>query len=94
MVQTWRDRAPGFSAMTERGAQSPETLLMAIAPPPPPRPKDPPIIILPPEEPAWYRDRRVQVSVGLGVALVVVAAVVWARSGVDMKAPNPDIQGQ
>ncbi len=91
MVQTWRDRAPGFSRVQERGTQTAAELLLPIAPPPAPKILTPPIIIPIPEVPRWYLDRRVQVGAAIGVVAIVVASIVWARSGTHYQPPTGDI---
>src|SRR5262249_11821856 len=66
--ETWRDRAPGFSAPREITVQTPDELIAPLAPPKPPEPpveeKRPPIakpIVI---EKPWYRQRWVQASAG------------------------------
>ena len=72
IVQTWRDKAPGFSALREVTTEPPRELLTTLAPPPPPR-KRPPLIAGPTIEktPRWYRRWSVRVGTGAGVALAV-----------------------
>lgn len=81
-IQTWRDRAPGFSAPRVHGDERPRDVLAPLAPP------EPPIVHvtqvpLPPvphpgPEPAWYQKRWVQASVAAGVVAGIVGAVLWA----------------
>jgi hypothetical protein len=85
-VQTWRDRAPGFSALREHVNEPPIELLAPLSPPKPPEPEPPISIVktLPPvgpveHEPAWYRRRWVQASVAGGVVAAVIGAILWAR---------------
>jgi len=80
IFQTWRDKAPGFSALREIKDEPPREVLYVLAPPPRKVQKPPP---LPPIEytPRWYRRRTVQVSTAVGVALVVGAYVVSTYFG-------------
>ena len=83
-VQTWRDRAPGFSALREHADEPAIDLLEPLAPPRPIEPPKLPPIALPPlvhreVEPVWYRRRWVQASVAGGVIVTVVGAILWAR---------------
>lgn len=85
LVQTWRDRAPGFSALREHAGEPARDLLEPLSPPRPPEPPHvavqqplPPLV--PHEgEPPWYQKRWVQASVAGGVVLTVVGAILWAR---------------
>jgi hypothetical protein len=81
IVQTWRDREPGFSALRERRKEDrPIDLLRPLAPPP----REP--VIRPPEPPAvvhrdekrWYQ--RWSYRVGIGGTLVIGALVLVARA--------------
>jgi hypothetical protein len=89
LVETWRDRAPGFSTPREylKGDPVPP-LLEPLAPPKPKieihdtfRPPQPPFT--PPHpieaEPPWYRKTWVQASVAGGVIAAVVGGILWAR---------------
>jgi hypothetical protein len=85
LVQTWRDRAPGFSALREHATEPAGEVLEPLSPPKPPEPdsdvKPPPFT--PPvhgeDEPRWYQKRWVQASVAGGVVVGVVGAILWAR---------------
>ena len=85
VVQTWRagdvDRAPGFSALRERGAATPLELLAPLAPPVVVEPEEPPIRIQPPPPKRWYQRRSVQLSILGGVVAAVAAgiAISYAR---------------
>lgn len=87
LVQTWRDRAPGFSALREAGGVPASEILAPLAPPRPPQPPQPKLAashVLPPllhheAEPAWYRRRWVQASVAGGVVLTVIGAILIAN---------------
>jgi len=90
-VQTWRDRAPGFSKVEPRGKRTTTELLVALAPPPPPKTPPPPEVIFPIEQPRWYEDRKVQAAVVFGVAAVIVASVLWATAPIDMRPAFEDV---
>jgi hypothetical protein len=89
LVQTWRDRAPGFSALKEYIEDEPPIdILEPLAAPKPPkievhdtfRPPPPPFV--PPNiepEPPWYRKTWVQASVAGGVIAAVVGTILWVR---------------
>jgi len=84
LVQTWRDRAPGFSALREHGNEPASELLEPLAPPAPPEPPHvaPLQPFVPPvheDEPEWYRRRWVQASVAGGVIVGVVGGILYAR---------------
>lgn len=70
--QTWRDRAPGFSALTEFGRDSPIEILKQLAPAQPVSEPEPLPVNPPPVEKRWYQRPRLQ----LGVAATIVAALV------------------
>ena len=85
LVQTWRDRAPGFSALREAGGVAASEILAPLAPPRPPQPPPQPRLaasrVLPPAphhepEPVWYQRRWVQASVAGGVVLGVIGAIL------------------
>jgi hypothetical protein len=87
-VQTWRDRAPGFSALREHAEDDPSLpLLKPLAPPKPPdlvvhTTFTPPPFTPPPRveaEPPWYRKTWVQATVAGGVVAAVIGGIVWAR---------------
>ncbi|HEY1553594.1 MAG TPA: hypothetical protein VGF94_02110 [Kofleriaceae bacterium] len=94
VVQTWRDREPGFSALRVRGREPVRDLLAPLAPPEPPHVAQP-IQILPPvrhveDEPPWYRRRWVQATVAGGVAVTVAGALLYAaRHQIVMTNPMP-----
>ncbi len=101
-VQTWRDRAPGFSALREHASEPPLELLAPLSPPRPPEPEPPieqPKPALPPlgpveHEPAWYQRRWVQASVAGGVIAAVITAVVLASRTTHISINNkPGWQG-
>lgn len=81
-VQTWRDRAPGFSEFVAYHDQKPTDLLVPLAPAKPPEepvtiPFNPPPH-LPTDETPWWKLRWVQASAGAVVVVGVVGAIVWA----------------
>jgi hypothetical protein len=87
LVQTWRDRAPGFSALREHASEPAGDLLAPLAPPKPPEvegPVVPPIRVPKEEEPVWYQRRWVQASAAGGVVLTVIGAILWARRSHDV----------
>lgn len=80
-VQTWRDRAPGFSDFVAYHDQSPTDLLLPLSPPKPP--DEPKVVIpfnpLPKEpEPMWWERPWVQGSAAIGATIVVVGIVLYA----------------
>jgi hypothetical protein len=93
LVQTWRDREPGFSAIVEHNTQKPIDLLTPLAPP---RPKVPPNVFEPIKVPLvvekpWYQRRWVQASAATGVLAVIVTAVLIARRD-QMTGVDPNVQ--
>lgn len=79
MVQTWRDREPGFAAIQEHRKENPIELLTPLAPPrPEPVPVEPINVPLVVEKP-WYQKRWVQASAATGLVAVIVTAVLIAR---------------
>jgi hypothetical protein len=80
-VQTWRDRAPGFSQLVAYRDQKPTDLLVPLAPAKPP---DEPKITIPfnPPPPVddtpWWNRRWVQASAGAVVVIGAVSAILWA----------------
>ena len=84
LVQTWRDRAPGFSALREHDRELPGDVLAPLSPPKPPEaPRIATIPFTPPahreDEPAWYQKRWIQATAAGTVVLGVLGAVLWAR---------------
>jgi len=89
IVQTWRDQAPGFSALREvKPTEKPADLLEPLLPPKlivPPRKPDPPKklpIVVDPR--SWYEKPRYQIAGGtvgvvvIGIAIYALAS--WSRS--------------
>ncbi len=76
--ETWRDRAPGFSAPKAYTTQKPDAMLEGIAPPRPPRPRfvappfvRPPIAV----ETRWYQEGWFQLSAAATVIAIVVGGI-------------------
>ena len=91
-VQTWRDRAPGFSELVAYHDQKPGDLLLPLAPAKPP--EEPKVVIpfTPPvhvDETPWYRKRWVQASIATGVVVGIVSAIVWANRDQYVPWGNP-----
>jgi hypothetical protein len=80
-VQTWRDRAPGFSEFVAYHDQKPIDLLIPLAPAKPPEeprlavPFTPPLHV---DDTPWYRKSWIQGSAALGATMVVVGIVLYA----------------
>ena len=90
-VQTWRDRAPGFSDFVAYHAQDPADLLVPLAPANPPEdttvripfnplPKTP--------EPPWWQQTWVQGSAAIGATIVVVGIVLYATREQNVQFPG------
>ncbi len=87
--ETWRDRAPGFSPPQLYVSQKPEVLLEGLAPAwtpvKPPVDDSPPSAggiskpLVPQPEQPWYERRWVQASAAIGLAAIIVGAILWAR---------------
>ncbi|MDB4959952.1 MAG: hypothetical protein JWO36_7521 [Myxococcales bacterium] len=81
LVQTWRDREPGFSRPMELRNQKPIDFLAPLSPPKQaeparPLPFTPPIVVV---EKPWYQQRWVQGSIVTGTVAAIVGAILWAR---------------
>ncbi|MEO8706797.1 MAG: hypothetical protein ABI867_42615 [Kofleriaceae bacterium] len=96
IVQTWRDQAPGFSALSEYKSKSRPTDLLVTLAPPPVKPKPPkakkeipiPLLI---EERGWLARHKLWVGGGT-LAAVVITAVIYGFSTWDrtfQNDPNP-----
>lgn len=90
-VQTWRDRAPGFSEFVVYRGQPPIDLLVPLAPAKPP--EEPKIVVpfTPPlhiDETPWYQKSWVQGSAALGATMVVVGIVLYATREQFVGIPN------
>jgi hypothetical protein len=98
-LETWRDRAPGFSAPQLYVDQKPAALLEGLAPASttPPKSDDttPSIGLakpLPTPEPElpWYERRWVQASCAAGLAVIIVSAILLARRDESVSV-NPSV---
>ena len=80
VVQTWRDRAPGFSDFVVVHEQSPSDLLLPLSPPKPEEPKIAIPFNPPPKQPEqmWWEKSWVQGSAAIGATIVVVGIVLYA----------------
>ncbi|MBV8756337.1 MAG: hypothetical protein JO257_03615 [Deltaproteobacteria bacterium] len=91
VVQTWKDRAPGFSEFVTYHDQDPTELLVPLAPAK--NPEEPKITIpfnpppKTPEEP-WWQARWVQGSAALGATIVVVGIVLYATRDQYIQTPT------
>ena len=98
VVQSWRDKAPGFSALREVKKERPRELLVTLAPPPR-------VIVPPPpphtfeQTPRWYRRRKVQIGTAAGVVLAVGSYVLygyltgaWVLWDSNPSFPGPETQ--
>jgi hypothetical protein len=91
--QTWRDSAPGFSAVNELGRDNPLEILKQLAPPRPVEDEPEPEIIetyVPPVR--WYQRRPVQLGVAMGVLAAVVTGYFIATYTEPDRPWNPDIK--
>jgi hypothetical protein len=90
--QTWRDRAPGFSAIRELPRERPGEILKALVPP---RPLDLGMSAsrLPALPPPWYRRRTVQLGIAATVAAAVIGGYFWTHYREPDRAWNPEITG-
>jgi len=94
--ETWRDRAPGFSAPKEFTNQKPEDILEGIAPPHKelairsgvPVPFTPRLV---PEQ-QWYEKGWIQISGASGVILVVAGVILLATREHAINFGNGDIK--
>ncbi len=81
--ETWRDRAPGFSAPKKFTNQKPEEMIEGLSGPRRalPRRQDPPPFVKPPVvvEKAWYEKRWVQASAAGTVIAVIVGGILLAN---------------
>lgn len=93
-VQTWRDRAPGFSPRTRLTTETPARLLEPLAPKRAPRLAGPLAPNrLPPVAPAapWYRKRWVQ-GATLGIVVAVVGSILLVTAPDGFRQPaDPEL---
>lgn len=98
--ETWRDRAPGFSAPQMYTNQKPAEILEPLVPPRPaqaapvdPRPQLPPFRPVAPEgEQQWYQKGWVQASVAGGVILAIVGGILIASQDRPINFGNGDVK--
>ena len=93
IYQTWRDQAPGFSALRELRKERPIELLAPLAPPPilkvdkPPDPPPKKIVIIP--EGPWYKRGRYQAGM-IATGITIIVGIVLVKS-IDRHVTNdPD----
>ncbi len=93
-VQTWRDRAPGFSKMVDHGSEPPGDLLVPLAPPrkvvvPIPEERDPlpPLVV----EKPFYRKNWFYGSVAVGVVAAGIA-IFFAATAEQMLEVDGDVK--
>jgi hypothetical protein len=92
MWQTWRDRAPGFSAPQDLGHDNPLEILKQLAPPQPVEEPEPPPMEVPIVVPRWYQRRPVQVGLAAAVVAAVVSGYMWVRYTEPARSWNTDIK--
>ncbi|MEO8841338.1 MAG: hypothetical protein ABI591_31870 [Kofleriaceae bacterium] len=94
--ETWRDRAPGFSAPQAYTNQKPEDMLEGLAPPHPPvsiHTIGPPPFLGPiAVEQQWYEKGWVQISGATGVILVIVGIILLSTRDHPISFGNGDIK--
>jgi hypothetical protein len=89
--QTWRDRAPGFSAPRELGHDNPLEILKQLAAPEPVVIAEP-VPVAPVEHKQWYRQTRVEIGLAATVVMAIVGGYLWARYSQAPQAWNTDIK--
>ncbi|HEX2689695.1 MAG TPA: hypothetical protein VHN14_23920 [Kofleriaceae bacterium] len=90
--QTWRDRAPGFSALKELGHDTPIEILKQLAPPPPDSDPEPPPVHLPVVEKRWYQRPRVQLGVVATLVVAIIGGYLWAHHTESPRPWDPTIK--
>lgn len=90
--QTWRDRAPGFSALRDLRRDSPLEILKQLAPPAPVPEPDPPPVHPVVVAKRWYQKPHVQVGVAATVVLAIIGGVLWARYTEPPRSWDSDIK--
>ena len=80
IVQTWRDRAPGFSSLRELGKDKPADILAPLAPPKVVKHVEPPPKVLPPlVEKRWYQKTSWRIGLAGAIVTGVIAGIVWSQ---------------
>lgn len=77
--QTWRDRAPGFSALREYRNDGPLEILKQLAPVLTVAEPEPPTVNLPVVEQRWYERPSVQLGSVATVMVAIVVGYFWAH---------------
>jgi len=83
--QTWRDRAPGFSAPRELGRDNPLEILKQLAVPEPVVMSEP-VQVVPVEPKQWYRQTRVEIGLAATIVMAFVGGYLLAHYS---QAPQP-----
>ena len=88
-VQTWRDRAPGFTELHAYHDQKPIDLLLPLAPAKAPEPPHPQIPFDRPhvDTTPWYGKRWVQASAVSVVVVGIVGALMYATRDQNVNYP-------
>jgi hypothetical protein len=89
--QTWRDRAPGFSAPHELEHDSPLEILKQLAAPEPVVIAEP-VAVVPLEPKRWYRQTRVELGLAATVVMAIVGGYLWTRYSQAPQAWGSDIK--
>lgn len=79
IVQTWRDRAPGFSSLRELGRDKPADILAPLAPAKVVAHFEPPIVIAPIVEHRWYQKTSWRLGLAATIVTGVLAGIVWSQ---------------
>ena len=80
IVQTWRDRAPGFSSLRELGKDTPAEILAPLAPAKVVKHVEPPPRVLPPfVDKRWYQKTSWRIGIAGAIVTGVIAGIVWSQ---------------
>jgi hypothetical protein len=90
--QTWRDRAPGFSALKELGHDNPIEILKQLAPPAPVGDPEPPSVQPPLVVQRWYQRPRIQIGILATVVVALIGGYLWAHYTEPPRSWDPDIR--
>ncbi len=91
LIQTWRDRAPGFSSLQEQGTKKPLDLLTPLSPPKPKVILVPVPVLQPVEIEHWYTKTSVKIAAPITAVAIIIGAILWARSGTKFQDPTGNI---